>query len=63
MPTHKNTKNLSEIGKFFTKNDASSAMFNANYREFNINCSCINFDYELHEFEGTMKTTGNNVFH
>ena len=28
MPEHKSTKNLSEIGKYFTKNDASSAMFN-----------------------------------
>ena len=28
MPKHKSTKNLSEIGKYFTKNDASSAMFN-----------------------------------
>lgn len=28
MPKHKSTKNLSEIGKFFRNNDASSAMFN-----------------------------------
>jgi hypothetical protein len=28
MLKHKSTKNLSEIGKYFTKNDASSAMFN-----------------------------------
>jgi hypothetical protein len=28
MPMHKSTKNLSEIGKFFRNNDASSAMFN-----------------------------------
>jgi len=28
MPKHKSTKNLSEIGKFFKNNDASSAMFN-----------------------------------
>ena len=46
MPTHKNTKNLSEIGKFFTKNDASSAMFNANYRHFFPN----NELHKLHEF-------------
>lgn len=28
MPKHKSTKNLSEIGTFFKKNDATSAMFN-----------------------------------
>lgn len=28
MPEHKSIKNLSEIGKFFKKKDASSAMFN-----------------------------------
>ena len=47
MPQRKSTKNMPEIGKFITRNDAGSAMFN-NLRANNSLQGSGNLDDEGH---------------